>query len=372
MPRPKRSPRSRRSRRPTRLRVDPFIASLLGSVALAALLPARGAAAPAVSDAATGAVAVLFFLYGARLSAREAWEGLKQWRLHGTVLAVTFGLFPLLGVAAHLLVPDVLSPQLYQGLLFLTLLPSTVQSSIAFTAIARGNTAAAVCSATFSSLFGILLAPLLAAVLLHTRGGISAGAVLEIAEQLLLPFAAGQLLRRWIAARMARHRSVLGLVDRGSILLVVYSAFSAAVVGGMWGTLSLPRLAALLVVESALLALILTATLLAGRRLGFDRGDLIAIVFCGSKKSLASGVPMAAVLFPGAAAGLMVLPLMLFHQLQLMVCAVLARRWAAPAQTAPAPAPTMPAPGRGPGDRAPGTPAAVGRRGTGRDRAGPG
>ncbi|MFJ3217533.1 bile acid:sodium symporter family protein [Kitasatospora sp. NPDC086801] len=344
MPRPDRPLHPLIPRRPVRLRIDPFIASLLGTVALAALLPARGAAAPAFSDAATGAVAVLFFLYGARLSAREAWEGLKQWRLHGTVLAVTFGLFPLLGVAAHLLVPAVLSPQLYQGLLFLTLLPSTVQSSIAFTSIARGNTAAAVCSATFSSLFGIVLTPLLAAVLLHTKGGISPGTVLEIAEQLLLPFAAGQVLRRRIAAWMARHHAVLGLVDRGSILLVVYSAFSAAVVGGVWGALSLPRLAALLGAESALLALVLTATLLVGRRLGFDRGDLIAIVFCGSKKSLASGVPMATVLFPGAAAGLMVLPLMLFHQLQLMVCAVLARRWGAQAENAGATAQPSAAP----------------------------
>ncbi|MFE3879219.1 bile acid:sodium symporter family protein [Kitasatospora sp. NPDC059146] len=320
----------------SRLRIDPFIASLLGTVLVAALLPARGAAAPVVSDAATAGVAVLFFLYGTRLSAREAWNGLKKWRLHTTVLAVTFVLFPLLGTAAHLLVPSVLPPELYQGLLFLTLLPSTVQSSIAFTSIARGNTAAAVCSATFSSLFGILLTPLLAAALLHTRGGISPGTVLEIAEQLLLPFAAGQVLRRWIAPWTVRHRSVLSLVDRGSILLVVYSAFGAAVVGGMWATLSLPRLAALLAVESALLALVLTVTLLGGRRLGFDRGDLIAIVFCGSKKSLASGVPMAAVLFPGATAGLMVLPLMLFHQLQLMVCAVLARRWAAQAPAAEA------------------------------------
>ncbi|GAA1985238.1 bile acid:sodium symporter family protein [Kitasatospora viridis] len=324
-------PRPRALRLP---RLDPFIASLLATIALAALLPARGAAAPAVATAADAAVAVLFFLYGARLSAREALEGLKQWRLHGVVAAVTFGLFPLLGVAASLLVPGVLTPQLYQGLLFLTLLPSTVQSSIAFTSIARGNTAAAVCSATFSSLFGIVLTPLLAAFLLHTKGGVSAGTVLQIAEQLLLPFAAGQLTRRWTAGPMRRHRAVLGLVDRGSILLVVYSAFGAAVVGGVWGMLSLPRLGALLLVEAALLALVLGATLLLGRRLGFARADVVVLVFCGSKKSLASGVPMASVLFPGAAAGALVLPLMLFHQVQLMVCAVLARRWGARAAAA--------------------------------------
>jgi len=313
-----------------RLPVDPYIASLLGTVGLACLLPARGLAATGVSHASTAAVALLFFLYGARLSTREAVDGLKQWRLHGTVFASTFVLFPLLGVAARLLVPDVLTPQLYQGVLFLCLLPSTVQSSIAFTTIARGNTAAAVCSATFSSLFGIVLTPLLAALLLSTRGGVSAGAVLGIVGQLLLPFVAGQLTRRWTAGWMGRHRRTLGLVDRGSILLVVYGAFSEGVVAGVWGRLSPLGLLTLLLVDAALLALVLAVTLLGSRRLGFSRADRIVVVFCGSKKSLASGVPMASVLF-GPAAGLMVLPLMLFHQVQLMVCAVLARRWGAEA-----------------------------------------
>jgi sodium/bile acid cotransporter 7 len=317
--------RLKAARRP---RVDPYIASLLGTVLLACLLPARGVAATGVSHASTAAIALLFFLYGARLSTGEAVRGLRQWRLHGTVFTATFVLFPLLGLAARLLVPSVLTPQLYQGVLFLCLLPSTVQSSIAFTTIARGNTAAAVCSATFSSLFGIVLTPLLAAVLLNTRGGVSAGSMLGIVEQLLLPFVAGQLLRRWIAGTMARHRRLLGLVDRGSILLVVYGAFSEGVVAGVWGRLSPLGLLVLLLVDAALLALVLTATLLGSRRLGFSRADRIVVVFCGSKKSLASGVPMATVLF-GPAAGLMVLPLMLFHQIQLMVCAVLARHWGA-------------------------------------------
>ena len=323
-------------RRPSVLRrppVDPYIASLLGTVALACLLPARGPAATGVAHASTAAVALLFFLYGARLSTHEAVDGLKQWRLHGTVLGSTFVLFPLLGLGARVLVPTLLTPQLYQGVLFLCLLPSTVQSSIAFTTIARGNTAAAVCSATFSSLFGIVLTPLLAALLLSTRGGVSPGSVLGIVEQLLLPFVAGQLLRRWTSGWTSRHRRVLGVVDRGSILLVVYGAFSEGVVAGIWGQLSPLGLLALLLVDAALLALVLAATLLGGRRLGFARADRIVVVFCGSKKSLASGVPMASVLF-GPAAGLMVLPLMLFHQVQLMVCAVLARRWGARADAA--------------------------------------
>ncbi|MEY9946447.1 bile acid:sodium symporter family protein [Kitasatospora sp. GAS1066B] len=329
-----------------RLPVDPFVTALLCVVGLALLLPAGGAAAPVASDAAVGAVGLLFFLYGARLSTREAMEGLRQWRLHGVVLAITFGLFPLLGVACRIFVPTLLPQQLYQGLLFLCLLPSTVQSSIAFTSIARGNTAAAVCSATFSSLFGIVLTPLLAALLLGTHGaGITSRSLLGIVEQLLLPFLAGQLLRRRIIAALTRHRRILGLVDRGSILLVVYSAFSEAVLGGVWRQVSLPRLGILAVLEAALLALVLVSSALIGRRLGVDQRDRKVIVFCGSKKSLATGIPMATVLFPGPALGLTVLPLMLFHQLQLMVCAVLARRWGAEAVAAGED--HEPAPGRG-------------------------
>lgn len=329
----------RRLRCLSRLRwpFDPFITALLCTVGLASLLPARGAAAHGVSELGIAAVALLFFLYGARLSTREALSGLRQWRLHGTVFAATFALFPLLGVAARLLVPSLLTPQLYQGVLFLCLLPSTVQSSIAFTSIARGNVAAAVCSATFSSLLGIVVTPLLAALLLttsHGGSGVSVRQVLDIVLQLLVPFLAGQLLRRGIAGWMSRHRKVLGLVDRGSILVVVYGAFSAGVVGGVWGQLSPPRLGALLLVNAVLLAAVLTATRYGSRRLGFDRADRVTIVFCGSKKSLATGVPMASVLFAGPQVGLMVLPLMLFHQMQLMVCAWLARRWGATAQDA--------------------------------------
>ncbi|MEU9558804.1 bile acid:sodium symporter family protein [Streptomyces fumanus] len=315
-----------RLRWPRRTPVDPYLLLLLATVGLAALLPARGTAADAASGASTAAIAFLFFLYGARLSTREALDGLKHWRLHVTVLACTFVVFPLLGLAARGLVPVLLTDPLYQGLLFLTLVPSTVQSSIAFTSVARGNVPAAICAGSFSSLVGIVLTPLLAAALLgSTGGGFSADSVLKIVLQLLVPFAAGQLLRRWIGGFVARHKKVLGLVDRGSILLVVYTAFSEGVVRGVWHQVSPVRLAALLAVEAVLLAVMLTLTWYGGKALRFDREDRIALQFAGSKKSLASGLPMAGVLF-GAHASLAVLPLMLFHQMQLMVCAVIARR----------------------------------------------
>ncbi|MCC2276936.1 MULTISPECIES: bile acid:sodium symporter family protein [Streptomyces] len=321
----------------SRLPLDPYIAALLGTVLLAALLPARGTAATTVDGASTGAVALLFFLYGARLSTREAMDGLRHWRLHLTVLACTFAVFPLLGLASRGLVPYVLTPQLQTGLLFLCLVPSTIQSSIAFTSIARGNVAAAICAGSFSSIVGIVLTPLLAAALLGNNAvGFSLDSLLSVVLRLLVPFVAGQLLRRWIGGFITRHKKVLGYVDRGSILLVVYAAFSEGVVRGIWHQVTPLRLVALLGVEAVLLAVMLTFTGLGTRWLGFGREDRIAITFAGSKKSLAAGLPMATVLF-GAQAGLMVLPLMLFHQLQLMVCAVLAKRYGRQSEvTAPA------------------------------------
>ncbi|MBB6414902.1 sodium/bile acid cotransporter 7 [Streptomyces sp. AK010] len=316
----------KRLRWPSWMPLDPYILLLLGTVGLAALFPARGSAAEVASGASTAAVALLFFLYGARLSTREALDGLRHWRLHVTVLACTFLLFPLLGLAARGLVPVILTHPLYQGLLFLTLVPSTVQSSIAFTSMARGNVPAAICAGSFSSLVGIVATPLLAASLLGGNGGgFSADSLLKIVLQLLVPFLAGQLLRRWIGGFVTGHKRVLGLVDRGSILLVVYTAFSAGVVQGIWRQVSPARLGGLVVVEAVILAVMLLLTWYGGKALRFARADRIAIQFAGSKKSLAAGLPMASVLF-GAQAALAVLPLMLFHQMQLIVCAVIAKR----------------------------------------------
>ncbi|MFD3581208.1 bile acid:sodium symporter family protein [Streptomyces sp. NPDC058683] len=306
--------------------IDPYVLLLLGTVCVAALLPARDTAADVASGASTAAIAFLFFLYGARLSTREAVDGLRHWRLHVTVLVCTFVIFPVLGLAARGLVPVLLTHPLYQGFLFLTLVPSTIQSSIAFTSIARGNVPAAICAGSFSSLIGIVVTPLLAAALLGSNGGgFSADSIVKIVLQLLVPFVAGQLLRRWIGEFIARHKRILGLVDRGSILLVVYTAFSEGMVRGIWHQVSAVRLAGLLAVEAVLLAVMLVLTWYGAKALGFGRGDRIAIQFAGSKKSLASGLPMASVLF-GAHASLAVLPLMLFHQMQLMVCAVIAKR----------------------------------------------
>ncbi|MFC5527359.1 bile acid:sodium symporter family protein [Rhodanobacter ginsengisoli] len=315
-----------------RWRPDNFTLSLLATVALASLWPCRGEAARAFDLITDAAIALLFFLHGAKLPRAAIMQGMKHWRLHLCVFASTFVLFPLLGLALRPLGHALLTPELYLGVLFVCMLPSTVQSSIAFTSIAGGNVAAAVVSASMSNLLGIVLTPLLVGLLLASHGGgPSWHGVLYIVLQLLLPFVLGHVARRWIGGLVDRHKPLLGLTDQGTILLVVYSAFSAAVVGGLWRDTPLSALLATLAICALLLALVMPTLTWVARRLGFRREDEIAIVFCGSKKSMASGIPMARVLFAGHLGGLgaLVLPLMIFHQLQLLVCAVVARRYAA-------------------------------------------
>ncbi|WP_182086001.1 bile acid:sodium symporter family protein [Aureimonas sp. ME7] len=309
--------------------VDRFLLLLIGTVVLAALLPARGEVAEAFGWITYGAIALLFFLYGARLAPKAVWEGLLHWRLQSLVFLSTFALFPLIGLAVMPVAGRILPPELALGLLYLTLLPSTVQSSIAFTSIAGGNVPAALTSASVSNMLGVIVTPVLVLLLAGGAGGaFSFDAIEKIALQILAPFVAGQLLRPLIGGWLARHKPVTVVVDRGSILLVVYAAFSEGVVAGVWTSLDWQDLALVVVFAIAILAVALTATTLAARWLGFERADEIAIVFCGSKKSMATGIPMAGILFAGHAMALVVLPLMLFHQIQLFACAALAQRYA--------------------------------------------
>ncbi|AZS21250.1 MULTISPECIES: bile acid:sodium symporter family protein [unclassified Caulobacter] len=320
-----------------KLKIEPYVIALFSMVVLASVLPVRGVAAEGLSIVVKLAIALLFFLHGAKLSREAVVAGVTHWRLHLTILAFTFVMFPVLGLVASKL--GVLSSTLAAGMLFLCCLPSTVQSSIAFTSIARGNVAAAVCAASASNLFGIFVTPVLVGVLMHTQGGAAGGwkSIQDIVVQLLLPFIVGQLARPLVSKWIEKHKQLVGYVDRGSILLVVYAAFSEAVVGGIWSKVSALEMVALFITCCALLAVVLAATTYGARALGFSKEDEITIIFCGSKKSMATGVPMAGILFPGATAGIIVLPLMIFHQIQLMACSVIAQHYATrPRQTAEA------------------------------------
>ena len=308
---------------------DPLIVLIILAVIIAIIAPARGSFADIFGQLTNVAIALLFFLYGARLSTQEALNGLKHWRLHLTILAFTFVVYPLIGIALRSLTA-VISNDMYLGILFLTLVPSTVQSSVAFTSIAKGNVAGAIVSASASNLVGVIITPLLVIFLMGTGGGVHIDTPVfgEIALLLLAPFVLGQLTRRWVG-KVAQSKATK-VVDRGSIAMVVYSAFSKGVVDGIWSSISLWDLAFLVVFAAIFVAFMLWLTRRASQKMGFNRADTIAIEFCGSKKSLATGLPMASVIFAsgGAALGLLILPLMIYHQVQLMMCSWLAARYA--------------------------------------------
>ncbi|UXU76489.1 MULTISPECIES: bile acid:sodium symporter family protein [unclassified Paracoccus (in: a-proteobacteria)] len=312
-----------------RIGIDTYMLLLLGMVALGLLLPARGDAAVVLRDVTWWAVVLLFFLYGAKLDSASVRAGLMNWRLQGLTLAATYVLFPLLGLGLAAVFGAVLGPKLTLGLLFLAVLPSTVQSSIAFTSIAHGNVPAAICAASLSNLIGVVLTPLLVAQVLHQDGGgVSLEAVERIALQILLPFVLGQVLRRWIGGFVQRHKLLTTIVDRGSILLIVYSAFGAGTVAGIWSAIPPSGLALCFLVVAALLALAMGIMAAAGRVFRLPPADQAVLFFCGSTKSLASGLPIASAIFPAASVGAIVLPVMIYHMTQLLVCSVVAQRLA--------------------------------------------
>ena len=308
------------------LRLDPFLLSLIGTIILATFFPCQGEMVPVFKALTVIVIAIMFFMQGARLSREAVVRGVMHWRLHLTILCCTFVLFPLLGVAMHWLMPHAVTEDIWLGLLFLCCLPSTVQSSIAFTSIAGGNVPAAVCAATASNIFGMFITPVLVGFVL-VRAGASGDGILPIVLQLLLPFALGQILQPFLGQWALRNKKILSLTDRGSILIVVYTAFSAAVVEGLWSSMPISELGVIAVLDSLLLLGVLLFTTYGSRLLGFSKEDEITIMFCGSKKTLASGVPMANVLFPASMVGSVVLPLMLYHQIQLFVCAIIARKY---------------------------------------------
>ena len=311
-------------------RIDPLVAGIIVSALIAFVLPARGAFADGFGVAVKLAIALLFFLYGARLSTREALNGLTHWRLHAAILACTFVVYPLIGILLRPL-SAVVSPELYQGILFLTLVPSTVQSSVALTGIARGNVSGAVVAASLSSLVGVVATPLLAMLLMRSSGGvlIDASVFLDISIQLLLPFLLGQLAHNFLPrVREIAASKATKIVDRGAIWMVVYSAFSQGVVAGVWTQLPLWQILFLIALAAALVVAMLWVTGWVPGTLGFNRADTVAIQQCGTQKSLATGLPMASVMFGGATLGTLIIPLMIYHMTQLVICSSYVSRYA--------------------------------------------
>lgn len=320
---------------PVKFKPDPILVIILGTVVLALLLPASGQAAEVLDVITNIGIFVLFFGYGARLSGPEALAGVKNWKLHLAILACTFIVFPLIALPI-LAIPDaVLSEPMRVGLVFMCLVPSTVQSSVTFTSLAGGNIASAMVAATVSNVLGVIVTPLLAMLFIPSSGGGAIGAdqLWDVVVKLLLPFILGQLSRFATAGFMAKHKSRLKVLDQSVIFLIVYGAFSHLRVSGVWRQVTALDLVLIVAIVVAVLALMFWFTWTMAGRLGFARDDRIAMMFCGTKKSLATGVPMASVLFTGSLVSVIVIPLMLYHQLQLIVSSILASRLRAQGET---------------------------------------
>lgn len=322
-----------------KIKFDWFMIGMVLVTGLAWLFPGPGASGGWMQPAllTKGGVALIFFLHGAALSFAALKAGALNWRLHILVQLSTFLFFPLVGFAAVYFLADHVPAGLSLGVFYLCALPSTVSSSVAFTAAARGNIGGAVFNATLSSLLGVVLTPLWIGVVLKTTGqALALGSVMwDLVRWLVLPLALGQLARPLIGAWLKKYKPYIGSVDRVTILLLVYTSFCESFQRGLWSSNGTGNLLWVIALSVAILALALTATTWGARTLGFNREDRIAAIFCGSKKTLASGVPMAKLIF-GAhpAIGLILLPIMVYHQLQLLVCAVLAERWARDADPA--------------------------------------
>lgn len=312
------------------LALDRFTLLLVAMVLLASFLPVSGSSAHAFNVITTIAIAILFFLHGAKLSREAIIQGIMHWKFHVLVFAFTFAVFPILGLLAKPVLLPMLGQELYWGFLFMCFLPSTVQSSIAFTSVAKGNVASAVCSASFSNIIGMFITPVLVSVFIlgkSEHGFNPTSSIIQITLLLLLPFVLGQLFRPLVYPHMMKVPRLVKSFDQGSILMVVYGAFSSAVVAGLWNEVSWQTLLLLVLACSVFLTVIMLLAYYLPKLFGFNRKDQIAIFFCSSKKTLASGVPMAQILFIGQPLGMIVLPIMIFHQIQLMVCGIIANRW---------------------------------------------
>lgn len=313
----------------SRLFPDRFIFLLLATIAVAAWFPVSGTRAHLAGQVSNAAIFSLFFFHGVRTAPQAVWQGLTHWRLQLAVLGCTYALIPLLGLSLSRLAPTVLTPELWLGILFLCALPSTVQAAISSSSMAGGNVGASVVASAVSNLTGVVLTPLVFAALAHIGG--SAGdlsSIARIATLLLVPFALGQIARRWLADWAAKQKVWIGRLDRLTILIAVYVAFSAATIEGLWSRLDGGAFARLTIVILLMLSLSFAGTYALGRALGLSRKDRITLFYSGAHKSLATGAPMARILFPAATAGMIVIPLMLYHQLQLMISAWIAVRWA--------------------------------------------
>ncbi len=313
--------------------IDGFLIGLAVVVGAAILFPAPGASHGILHMdlIATYGIAVVFFLYGLTLAPEKLHEGAVNWRVHLIVQLSTFVLFPLIVLALLSVFGWTLPPPTSTGFFYIAALPSTVSSSVAMTSLARGNVPAAIFNATLSSLIGVFATPVLMAWFAATTGETVPllPVIAKVVGLVLMPIVVGQVARHWLHGWASRHIKTIRLADRAIILAIVYNSFSNSMVEGIWGGHDLTFLLVMIAGVVLLFAVIYSIISIPCRVFSFNRADTIASLFCGSKKSLATGVPMARLIFgQSPALGLIIAPIMLYHFFQLIIVGVIANRYA--------------------------------------------
>lgn len=308
--------------------LDPFILALIVVLLLGVFIPVPTQTITILQDIGRWAVILLFFIYGSRLTTKEVWYGLKNLKLQGAIAAATFVIFPLFGALAHPAMVKFMGPVFAAGVLYFTLLPSTVQSSVSYTNIAGGNVPGAVCAATISNISGMVISPLLVILIMGQSAGVHISAIKDVVIKLLLPFILGQLVQPFIGDWVRRQKWLTKIVDRGTILVIAAASVFGASARGLWNDIAVSSVFVLAIGCLILLGFMLATTWWGGKLIGLDRADRIALMMCGSKKSMATGLPMATIIFPPMMVAHVTVPVIIFHLLQLIVAAFISRRMA--------------------------------------------
>ncbi|MDZ4307744.1 bile acid:sodium symporter family protein [Allopontixanthobacter sp.] len=314
-------------------RIDPMVRLLVLATLLASLFPATGPYRDGAQLVSNAAVFLLFFLNGMRLSRRDVARGMANWRYLSVLALWSFGALALVGLGFARGMEGLVPPLVALGFLYLGVLPSTVQSATAYTSMAGGNVAIAVVAAALLNILGVFVSvPIFAALGGGAEAELGTSGLVKIFLVLILPFALGQMLQSRGGQFVHDHPVLIRGMDRAAISIAVYVAFSGAVEQGIWGLLDAASWGWLLGGLIAMLTAAYGGAWLLGGAMRLDRADRIAFLFGGGHKSVAMGAPLALVLFPAATAGLILVPLLIYHLLQLVVSAPLANRLSAAPQ----------------------------------------
>ncbi|MBA6153494.1 bile acid:sodium symporter [Gelidibacter maritimus] len=309
--------------------IDTFVIAIVISIVIAYFFPQLGASDSPVpmNFISSLGISLIFFFYGLSMSSQAIRNGLKNWKLHISVQTSTFVLFPLLILPFFPLVKDTSYELLWLAFLFMAALPSTVSSSVVMVSMAKGNLPGAIFNASISGIIGIILTPLwMMPFIKQTDVTFDFSTIyFQLITEIVIPLILGLLLRRFLGAWAQKNKRTLNKFDKSIILLIIYKSFVQSFEDDIFSSVSLLEMIAMVVLVLFLFFLVYFLTGWIGKLLKFNHADQITNQFCGTKKSLVHGTVFSEALFGQTGiVGIMLLPLMFYHALQILIISVIA------------------------------------------------